>query len=420
MRARLVAAALLAAIAFVFQSACASTSTSTTAPDAPKCQVAVDSNTVSAPANGAAGAVNVTTTRDCTWAAASNAAWLTITSAATGQGSGTVTYRVDANAQPTVRQGVLAINGMSVTVSQDAAPCKFIVSPLNAAVSASAATISIDLQTLTGCKWNADTDEPWLHVMSASSGDGAASVRTSVDANSGAARTGHIRIADQAVTIQQAEVAVTPAPTPAPSPAPVPPPAPPPPTPPQPAPSPPAPPPPSPTCTYAISPTQQSIAASGGSGSIAVTSGSGCAWIATTHDAWLTVTNGASGSGNGTVGFSVAANSGGPRNGTVMIADQHFTVSQAAAQPCVYAISPTQQSVDANGGSGSIAVTSGSGCAWSAKSNAPWITITNGASGSANGSVGFSVAQNNGGGRSGSLTVAGQSFVVTQSGSTEH
>ncbi|HVQ36598.1 MAG TPA: hypothetical protein VMS31_03645, partial [Pyrinomonadaceae bacterium] len=45
----------------------------------------------------------------------------------------------------------------------------------------------------------------------------------------------------------------------------------------------------------------------------------------------ITVTSGSSGSGNGTVNYSVAANSGALRNGTMTIAGQTFTVTQAAA-----------------------------------------------------------------------------------------
>src|SRR5205085_336059 len=42
------------------------------------------------------------------------------------------------------------------------------------------------------------------------------------------------------------------------------------------------------------------------------------------------ITSGGSGSGNGTVGYSVAANSGAARTGTLTIATKTFTVNQAA------------------------------------------------------------------------------------------
>jgi hypothetical protein len=48
-------------------------------------------------------------------------------------------------------------------------------------------------------------------------------------------------------------------------------------------------------------------------------------------------------------------------------------------------------------------------------SNAPWITVTSGASGSGNGKVKFHVAENKGNfERIGTLTIAGKTFTVTQ------
>ena len=61
-----------------------------------------------------------------------------------------------------------------------------------------------------------------------------------------------------------------------------------------------------------------------------------------------------------------------------------------------------------------VAVTAAAGCAWTATSNANWLTITNGASGSGNGTVNFTVAANTGAMRTGTLTIAGQTFTVTQ------
>jgi len=92
-----------------------------------------------------------------------------------------------------------------------------------------------------------------------------------------------------------------------------------------------------PACTYGIGPTTASFTASGGSGSVGVTVGAGCAWTATSNDpTWLSITSGSSGSGNGSVGYSVAANgTATPRTGTLTVAGQTFTVSQAAASAIV-------------------------------------------------------------------------------------
>jgi hypothetical protein len=68
-----------------------------------------------------------------------------------------------------------------------------------------------------------------------------------------------------------------------------------------------------------------------------VTAGAGCAWTATSNDpSFLNINTGASGSGSGTVTYTVAANSGvAQRVGTLTIAGQTFTVTQAGASPTV-------------------------------------------------------------------------------------
>ena len=87
------------------------------------------------------------------------------------------------------------------------------------------------------------------------------------------------------------------------------------------------------SCTFSVSPISVTVAAAGATGSVAVTAGSGCSWTAASHDAWITVTGGASGTGNGTVSYSVAANTASQRTGTVTIAGQTFTVTQEGAPP---------------------------------------------------------------------------------------
>jgi hypothetical protein len=84
---------------------------------------------------------------------------------------------------------------------------------------------------------------------------------------------------------------------------------------------------------------------------------------------------------------------------------------------CNYSILPASQSFGSSGGSGSVSVTTSSGCSWTASSSYSWITITSGSSGSVSGTVNYSVASNSStSSRTGTMTVAGQTFTVTQSG----
>jgi hypothetical protein len=168
-------------------------------------------------------------------------------------------------------------------------------------------------------------------------------------------------------------------------------------------------------CSYSISPTSQSVAPAGGTGNVTVTASVGCGWTARSNAKWIQVTSGASGSGNGTVAYSVAANnSASARTGTMTIAGQTFTVTQSGAAPCTYSISPTQQTFPAAGGTGAVNVVAGQGCSWTAVSNETWITIIGSASGSGKGKVNYSVGDSSGSARTGTMTVATRTFTVTQ------
>ncbi len=83
---------------------------------------------------------------------------------------------------------------------------------------------------------------------------------------------------------------------------------------------------------------------------------------------------------------------------------------------CTYAISSTGQSFGPSGGSGTVNVNAASGCPWTAVSNATWIAITSGTNGSGNGSVNYSVSSNTGADRTGTLTIVGRTFTVSQTG----
>jgi len=62
-------------------------------------------------------------------------------------------------------------------------------------------------------------------------------------------------------------------------------------------------------------------------------------------------------------------------------------------------------------------VTTNTGCAWTAVSNAAFLTVTAGASGTGSGVVNFSVAANTtGAARTANLTITGTTIGIAQSG----
>ena len=128
---------------------------------------------------------------------------------------------------------------------------------------------------------------------------------------------------------------------------------------------------------------------------------------------WVTITNGASGSGNGRVDAAFAANTGPARNGTLTVATRTVTVSQESG--CTYTLSAPGFNAPATGAIGSVNVTAAAGCPWSATSQAPWILVAPGTAGAGDGTVPFAIEPNaTGAPRVGTITIGGQVFTVSQ------
>jgi hypothetical protein len=93
-----------------------------------------------------------------------------------------------------------------------------------------------------------------------------------------------------------------------------------------------------PPCTYLISPTSSSPSASSGSYSFSLTEVGTCPWTASTTYSWIHTSS--SGSASGTVNYTVDANTGTARTGTITVGVQTFTVNQAeGVRPLVTAFS---------------------------------------------------------------------------------
>ncbi len=167
-------------------------------------------------------------------------------------------------------------------------------------------------------------------------------------------------------------------------------------------------------CTVTLNPTDANFSASGGLGTFDVmASGSNCAWTASNDSpAWITGVT-ASGTGTGTVSYTVLANNGAARTGHITVQGQTHTITQDNG--CAYSLSSDSQNFSGTGGSGSFTVNTQAGCDWTTSNDSTaWITgVTAGGTGS--GPVSYTVAENTTGtGRTGHITVQGQTHTVTQ------
>lgn len=168
------------------------------------------------------------------------------------------------------------------------------------------------------------------------------------------------------------------------------------------------------SCDYELNKSFNNFTAAGGSDTVNVTAtDAGCAWTATEAQTWITLTTTVPVNGNGSVSYSVAANTGAERSATITIAGDSFTVNQSGCGST--AINNNPQTFLKNGGNGSIPVTTA--CAWSALTSVPsWISLTNSA-GVGSGNVTFTVAAYTGNTfRQGTITVGAQSVTITQYG----
>ena len=376
------------------------------------CRYDVGPSSQSVGIEGGAASIRISTDNECTWTAAADVSWISLASSAAGSGNGTVSFTVAPN-QGEARSGTIGVANQRSSVTQvgvSVEGCNPTFSPTSQNLGAAGgAGIRVSVTAASPCQWISSSNATWISITSGAITTGNGTVVFSVAANTGPARTGTLTIAERTFTVTQAAGGNNPPP-----------------------PSPPSPPPPSPppSCSYSISPTSQNVAVSGGTGGVNVTTTAACAWTASSHASWITITSDGTGTGNGSLGFLVLPNVGGSRNGTLTIASHTFTVTQAAGgnnppppsppppspppPSCSYSISSEGQSLPVSGGTGSVNVTTTAACAWTASSHASWITITSGGTGTGNGSVGFLVLPNVSGSRNGALTIAGRTFTVTQ------
>jgi hypothetical protein len=355
------------------------------------CSYSISPTSNSFTAAAGTGSVNVTAGAGCSWTASTTSGswdWIGISSGWSGSGNGTVNYFVLANNTGGTRTGTLTIVGQTFTITQQAGGCSYSISPTSNSFTGAAGTGSVNVTAGAGCSWTASTNSgswAWIGISSGWSGGGNGTVNYFVLANNtGGTRTGTLTIAGKTFTITQQAGG----------------------------------------CSYSISPTSSTFSSGSSSGSVNVTAGAGCSWTASTTSGswdWIGISSGWSGSGNGTVNYFVLANNtGGTRTGTLTIAGQTFTITQQAGGGCLYSISPTNSTFNSGAGSGSVNVTAGAGCSWTASTNSgswDWIGISSGWSGSGNGTVNYFVLTNGtSGSRTGTLSIAGQTFTITQQG----
>lgn len=372
---------------------------SPTEPTPGPCTYNLSPTSLSLGAAAGSGSVNVTTASHCTWTAASDRGWMTITSGATGTGNGVVNASLTANSSETARTGTLAIAGQNVAVVQEGlGACTIEISPTSASVNENSTSGNFAVTAPAHCEWSAASHSAWLRVTSGSPGTGNGTVDYAVERNRDTkTRSGTITVGDRTFTLTQSADNRPPL-----------------------------------LCEYSVTPIEFRPCMSVPSNLTAtITTEQGCTWSASPGASWITVTSGRSGNGSGTIAFRVSDNWEAPRHNVVMVrwptvtAGQNLQVYQAG---CYYAVSTSAISVAATGGTGQFDVIQQSDpiecggatqdrCRWTALSNVSWITITTSMPRTGDDRVSFTVAANPGAAaRTGRITVRDKIVQITQSG----
>lgn len=176
--------------------------------------------------------------------------------------------------------------------------CTVSVSTSNSAVPATGGAGLLKIVTERECSWTASADVAWITLNGPRDGFGPADISFTVAPNPNVAnRRGTIVVNGQRAELTQAPAPLPPVPG---------------------------------SCPVSLAPAALTVGAAGGTGSIAITTAANCGWIATTSAAWLTIIGNNTGSGNATIRFQAAANSGSLRAGLVRVNDRSATVTQDA------------------------------------------------------------------------------------------
>ena len=312
------------------------------------CTFSLGSTNAEFGAAGGSDSVSVTASNGCTWTATSNAGFITITSGTNGTGNGMVSYSVAANTSTNALTGTMTIAGQIFTVNQFGAPVNYSITTSSSPsgggttsgggtfTSGSAVTVTATpASCYTFANWTtngmvASTSASYSFTATASEALVANfslisdTISTSSSPSAGGTTSGGgtygcgspvtvtatpvpgyifadwttngtvaSTSASYSFTATASEMLVA-----------------------------------NFTCVFTLSSTSTNMDAGGGSGSVGVATGGGCPWTATNNVGWITITSGSSGTGNGTVHYSVAANtSTNELTGTMTIAGQTFTVN---------------------------------------------------------------------------------------------
>jgi MYXO-CTERM domain-containing protein len=345
---------------------------------ASSCTISVTAASVNAGSGASAGSLDITAPAGCAWTVGSNNAFVSGFSAS-GSGTANVSYNIAANPglprSATLTAALTSTGATDTHVVNQGDGCSSSVSSgtIAAAGTAHAETVTLTMSDA-ACPFTVSTATPWI-TPTPTSGTGTTTINLALTANTGAARSGSATLDGHTVTVNQASV-----------------------------------------CTISVG-AVANVGAAAGSGSFALTTQAGCAWTLASSAGFVSGFS-ASGTGPATVDYDYAANVSIARSATLTAtltatsATAAHVVNQASG--CVASLADSSATPTEAAGSDSVALTlSDSACPWAASSDADWLTLPT-AAGTGDATLDFDFEANIGPERTGTITVLGETFEVTQ------
>jgi hypothetical protein len=271
--------------------------------DSDSCFISVDPLTTSC-AEACGSNITVTAPDGCSWTAISNTPWITVTSGASGVGSGKVGFLLSRNSfvgstPGPARAGTMTIAGQLATFTQEG--CSLSLESESQEFQYYGGSGVVDV--FTPCDgWTVTSDSPWITISEVNTSD-RGFVKYTVPLNTGGRRTGTITIGNKTLTIVQNEKGNQ--------------------------------------CTVSLSPATGTASPQGGTGSFSINLNSGCPWSVVSTVPWISIGS-VSGAGSASIQYTVQRNGtseegkpevpGPPRQGSIIVnGEVHHDVYQDSA-----------------------------------------------------------------------------------------
>lgn len=269
--------------------------------------------------------IGVSSGQDCVWTAEAAASYVSIEGSLSRTGPGVLRVYVSASPGPE-RIAIVNVAGQVVHLRQaaappqgptpppPAAPCEIDVTPTAFSVPPSGGAFTVTVTaSRPDCAWTIVPGATFVTTSGPLERVGSGSASITVDANTGAARTGTASVAGRTITLTQAAVAPV-------------------------------------DCLFALSPASTTVPPTGGTVTltVSVVQGTNCSWRTRTLGDGVTIVSGSQGVGPGTVVVSIGPNPGTFRWTSIFVENAMASIRQAEIPGvCVFALSPATASISA-------------------------------------------------------------------------